>query len=73
MGYGDTMNKTWFCHNPVKNEPCGVCTPCKQVIAKGMSFRIKPSGMKRYETDLKYGEKLWFRLFKKIRWRIYGY
>jgi len=73
MGYGETMMKTWFCHNPVKNQPCGVCTPCKQVISKGLSFRITPSGLKRYETDRKNADKMWFKLWKKIRWRICKY
>ncbi len=73
LGFGETMNKTWFCHNPVKNEPCGVCTPCRQVVEKGMSFRIKPSGMRRYKTDQKYRNKLWFIIFKKVRLRICGY
>jgi len=73
MGYGETMMKTWFCHNPVKNQPCGVCTPCKQTIGDGLSFRITNSGMKRYEIDRKNADKLWFKLWKKIRWRIYKY
>lgn len=28
------MNKTWFCHAPIKDKlPCGKCTPCQQIIS----------------------------------------
>src|SRR5690606_14755910 len=27
MGYGTTVNKTWFCHSPINNKPCGLCNP----------------------------------------------
>lgn len=70
LGFSETMLKTWFCHNPVSNQPCGVCTPCKQVIEKGLSYRIPPAGLKRYETDKKYQKHWWFRIWKKIRLRI---
>jgi len=73
MGYYETMLKTWFCHNPVKNRPCGVCNPCKIVIKEGLSFRMPPSSMKRYATEMKNKGKLWFRLWKKLRWRIKRY
>lgn len=73
LGFGETMRKTWFCHNPVRNEPCGVCTPCRQVIAQDLLFRIPSAGMKRYETEMKFKDKLWFKYFKKIRLRIAGY
>ncbi len=73
LGFGEIISKTWFCHNPVKNEPCGVCTPCRQIVEKGMSFRISPSGMKRYKTDQKYRKKVWFIFFKKIRLKVCGY
>jgi 7-cyano-7-deazaguanine synthase len=73
LGFTETMNKTWFCHTPVKNEPCGVCNPCKQTIEDGLSFRIPTSGMKRYATEMRLGNKKWFKYIKKIRLRINGY
>ena len=73
LGFGETMNKTWFCHNPVRDEPCGVCTPCKLVIEEGLAFRLSPAGLKRYETDVKFGNHLWFKILKKIRLRIAGF
>lgn len=73
LGFAETMQKTWFCHNPVNNEPCGVCNPCKSVVKEGLSFRLTPAGMKRYKTEVKYGDHLWFKFLKKIRWRMFGY
>jgi glycosyltransferase involved in cell wall biosynthesis len=73
MGFEDVMNKTWFCHNPVKNEPCGVCNPCKAVVKEGLSFRLTPAGLVRHKTEMKYGNQAWFKYYKKIRWRLSGY
>ncbi len=28
-GFGDILEKTWFCHWPVAGLPCGACNPCK--------------------------------------------
>jgi hypothetical protein len=73
MGFEETMYKTWFCHRPVNNEPCGICNPCKSVIEECMTFRLSPAGLKRFKTDTKYGDFIWFRYWKKIRRRIVGY
>lgn len=72
-GYEKTMLKTWFCHTPVKNEPCGVCNPCKIVVKDGLSFRLPPSALQRHATEMKYGNKWYYKLWKKIRYRIAGY
>ncbi len=73
LGFGETINKTWFCHHPIKNEPCGICNPCKAVVEKGLSFRLTPAGIERNKTEKKYGDKTWFIYAKKIRRRIVGY
>ena len=73
LGFTEAMNKTWFCHTPVKNEPCGVCNPCKTVIEEGLSFRIPPAGMKRHETEMKFGHQKWFEYWKKVRFKVEGY
>ncbi|MFB6317274.1 hypothetical protein [Saccharicrinis sp. FJH54] len=73
MGLEEVMLMTWFCHTPINNKPCGICHPCKTVIADGLSYRIPQAGQKRYNTEKKYGNYLWFRIYKKIRWRIKGY
>ena len=45
----DIMEKTWFCHNPLPNNmPCGVCTPCTQVVKEGMAFRLPLYSRIRY-------------------------
>lgn len=73
LGFRDTLNKTWFCHNPVNNQPCGVCTPCKLVIEEGLVFRIPTAGLKRNKTEVKFGNRFWFKIMKKIRLRTAGY
>jgi 7-cyano-7-deazaguanine synthase len=73
LGFEKAMLKTWFCHNPVESEPCGVCNPCKLVIRDGLSFRMPPAAIKRYATEMKNCGKVWFRFWKIIRWRIFGY
>ncbi|MFZ0281126.1 MAG: hypothetical protein WAL29_05720, partial [Bacteroidales bacterium] len=73
MGFGETMYRTWFCHTPVKNEPCGVCNPCKAVVEEGLAFRISSAGMKRYRTEMKFGNYFWFKFLKKIRHRLVRY
>lgn len=37
----DIINLSWFCLFPTsKNQPCGVCNPCKQTISEGFGYRI---------------------------------
>lgn len=48
-GFDDFLDLTWFCHKPRKdNRPCGVCTPCIQVIENGLGTRIPLSNRIRY-------------------------
>ncbi|WP_428742345.1 hypothetical protein [Tenacibaculum sp.] len=48
-GYIDIMNKTWFCHRPKNNEPCGKCAPCMQTIEAGLQSRFSQSALIRYK------------------------
>lgn len=73
LGFEETMNKTWFCHKPIKNEPCGICNPCIETMNKGLTFRFSSAGIKRYKTEIKFRDYKWFRYYKKIRRRIAGY
>lgn len=52
MGFLDILNKTWFCHKPVKGEPCGLCTPCKTTIEEGLGRRVPKakSSVKLYRS-----------------------
>ena len=47
-GYGEIMNLTWFCHNPINNEPCGMCNPCISTIKSGFSYRFPENSLRRY-------------------------
>jgi len=73
MGFSETMKKTWFCHTPVNGEPCGVCNPCRQAIEAGLAFRIPPAGLERYKKDMQFSHSGWFKYWKKIRYRVYGF
>ena len=73
LGFEHSINKTWFCFQPINNEPCGICNPCKDVVKKGLPFRLTPAGMNRHNTESKFGGYLWFKYYKKIRLRMIGY
>jgi len=36
----DILEKTWFCHKPWHNKPCGICVPCDLVIKEGFGYRM---------------------------------
>jgi hypothetical protein len=42
------MELTWFCHRPIRGEPCGVCNPCIYTIQEGLGVRVPASGRRRY-------------------------
>ena len=42
-GWGAVMEMTWFCHNPVRGRPCGICAPCLYTIEEGLAHRVPPS------------------------------
>lgn len=48
-GFFELMNKTWFCHNPIDKQPCGLCNPCKQTIESGLDYRFSKAALKRYK------------------------
>jgi len=73
MGFSEILEKTWFCHTPVRGEPCGVCNPCRHAIQEGLGFKIPSAGLIRHEFEMKYRNLFWFKFWKKIRYRIYGY
>lgn len=39
-GFGDLMERTWFCHNPKNGRPCGMCNPCGFVVKEGLGRRV---------------------------------
>ena len=54
-GYEDVMKNLWFCHAPIKEQPCGMCRPCQQKMECGMEFLLPQKAQKRY------------RIFSKIK------
>ncbi len=48
-GYGDIIEKTWFCHTPVLGKACGCCHPCEATIEAGQIWRFTESRIKRYQ------------------------
>lgn len=69
-GFEQVMSQTWFCHTPINNKPCGLCTPCMAAMLEGLSYRLPPKGIKRYNYKQKYGDTLWFRIYMKFRLKL---
>ena len=49
-GFGEIMDKTWFCYFPVNDAPCGVCNPCVYTIDEGMGYRFSRKALQRYRA-----------------------
>jgi len=69
-GYLYIMNKTWFCHSPIKNEPCGLCNPCRYTIEEGMEYRLPQNALRRYRRDKKLRKFALYPYIRAIRRRI---
>jgi hypothetical protein len=50
--FDELMQLTWFCHRPVKGEPCGRCNPCIYTIQEGLAERVPLRGRIRYQLRL---------------------
>ena len=70
LGFEHVILKTWFCHTPIKNKPCGVCIPCKAVMLEGLSFRLPPFAIRRYKFHTKYGHTRWCRALFKLQYKL---
>ncbi|MEE9904499.1 MAG: 7-cyano-7-deazaguanine synthase [Chlorobium sp.] len=46
--YENIMGLTWFCHNPIYDKPCGMCSPCVDAIEEGFAYRVPKLGLIRY-------------------------
>ena len=56
MGCEDVMRKTWFCYDPIDDEPCGQCWTCLHTYRDGITDRFSPVALARYhkrEAELK--------------------
>ncbi len=47
----DLMLKTWFCHFPKLDYPCGICDPCATVIWNNLKFRMPKISLLRYHLN----------------------
>lgn len=73
QGFIASMNKTWFCHFPVRGKPCGSCFPCRFTIQGGMGCRLPKRAIKRYEFDEKYKDKKLYQVYKRLRRKFLRY
>jgi len=56
MGYEDVMRMTWFCYDPINDEPCGQCWTCLHTYRDGITDRFSSLALERYikrEAELK--------------------
>ena len=51
-GFIDIMNKTWFCHKPINELPCGKCGPCRGSIGEGLEYRFSKRALFRYRIKI---------------------
>ncbi|WP_186311979.1 7-cyano-7-deazaguanine synthase [Marinobacter piscensis] len=49
MGVAEILNMTWFCHQPLFDEPCGSCNPCISTLEEGLKYRFSRLAIARYE------------------------
>jgi hypothetical protein len=68
-GFDDILQLTWFCHSPVKDQPCGLCHPCRIALDEGMTARFPHSAIRRNKwhfNPLVQGTKRVFRSVPRI-------
>ncbi len=46
------MLRTWFCHTPQGDAPCGRCNPCVYTVEEGLAERLPASALRRYRLGL---------------------
>ena len=49
-GFEGAMRHTWFCHEPIRGEPCGRCAPCQYTIEEGLGDRLPRAAHLRSRT-----------------------
>lgn len=48
-GWIEIMKLSWFCHQPINGEPCGLCGPCDDAMNTGMEWRMPPKAQIRHK------------------------
>lgn len=46
-GFSGVMEQTWFCHSPLRGQPCGYCNPCRYTRDEGLGRRVPPRTLRR--------------------------
>lgn len=69
-GYEDVMEKTWFCHKPIKGKPCGKCNPCIYTIEEGLEERFTKRALTRYKIYKKVHQTAVFKAAYKVYRRV---
>ncbi|RZT18629.1 hypothetical protein EV589_2889 [Mycobacterium sp. BK558] len=46
-GFSGVMEQTWFCHSPLRGQPCGYCNPCRYTRDEGLGRRVPPQTLSR--------------------------
>jgi 7-cyano-7-deazaguanine synthase len=63
------MNKTWFCHKPINDMPCGICNPCIYTIEEGLKFRFTKEALRRYKYNKLFAKPIRNSiLYKKLKY-----
>jgi len=62
-GWSEIMANTWFCYNPKRGKPCGVCYPCLYTLEEGLGWRI-PKGR---HFIARVNQWLWYPLWHPAR------
>lgn len=64
-GWIDIMKLTWFCHTPIKGQPCGLCGPCDDAMNTGMEWRMPR------QSQIRYRYRFFFRCIRKVKKMIH--
>ena len=60
LGCEDVMDLTWFCYDPIDDEPCGQCWTCVHTYRDGITNRFSEKALERYhkrEKELQQQDK----------------
>lgn len=68
--YGDIMQKTWFCTDPIQNLPCGICPACRRKIMNAMEFLLPAEALERNKALKIIGDKYGHLGQKFFEWRL---
>lgn len=71
IGYEEVVPMTWFCAQPIKGKPCGLCNPCGSTMDADMGFRLPRKARILYKLTKK--NRVGKFLFVKLRLIYYRF